>query len=73
MQNYIAIEIYSSGSTLKVVIKDYKTNRRCDLKNSDRAFPVAAVTCFDRHDTKSLFNIFNLNKVLLPMIFWQKY
>ena len=32
--------IYSSAATLKVVIKDYKTNRRYDIKNSDRACPV---------------------------------
>ena len=26
---------------------------RCDMKNSDRAFPVTAVTFFGRHVTKS--------------------
>ena len=45
-----------------------KTNRRCDIKNSDRACPVAAVACFDRHVTKSLIKTFNLNKVPLRLI-----
>ena len=47
MQNYIAIGISSSAATLKVVMEG------CDIKNSDRAFPVAEVACFDRHVTKS--------------------
>ena len=60
MQNYfsivyqlIKIGIYSSAAILKVVTRDCKTNRRCEIKNSDRACPVAAVACFDRHVTKS--------------------
>ena len=38
------------------------------MKNSDRACPVAAVAFFDRHVTKSLMKLFNLNKVPLPLI-----
>ena len=70
MQNYIAIGyqlikigISSSAATLEFMIKNCKTNRRCDMKSCDRACPVAAVACFDRHVTKSLINVFNLNKV----------
>ena len=42
MQNYFSICIYSSAATEDVI-----------SKNSDRACPVAAVACFDRHVTKS--------------------
>ena len=37
-------------------------------KNSDRACPVAAVACFDRHVTKSLIKTFNLNIDPLPLL-----
>ena len=42
------------------------------MKNSDRACPVTAVACFDRRITKSL-NLFDLNVVVLPLIFSQNY
>ena len=38
------------------------------FQNSDRACPVAAVACFDRHVTKSLIKTFNLNKEPLPLL-----
>ena len=40
------------------------------IKNSDCAFPVTAVACFDRHFivTKSLIKIINVNVVLFPLI-----
>ena len=50
---------------IKKIIKDYKTNRRCDKKNGDRVFfslNVTAVACFDRHFDKSLINILVLYK-----------
>ena len=31
------------------------------IKNNDRACPISAVACFDRHVIKTLINIFNLN------------
>ena len=64
MQNYFSICIYSSAATLKVV----KRTEDVISKNSDRACPVAAVACFDRHVTKSLIKTFNLNKDPLPLL-----
>ena len=65
----IKIGIFSSASNLKVVIKGLSTNKRCNIKHCDRDCPVAAVACFARYVTKSLINMFNLNKVILPLIF----
>ena len=50
-------------ATLKVVInlKGLSNEQICDIKNSDRACSVTAIACFNRHVTKSLINIFNLN------------
>ena len=54
MQNYFSICIYSSAATLKSCDKNIvKRTEDVISKNSDRACPVAAVACFDRHVTKS--------------------
>ena len=74
LDKIIKIGISSSAVPLiTLCLKDYKTNRRCDIKNSDRACPVTVDACLDRHLTKSLINIFHLNVVLLPLIFQQNY
>ena len=68
MQNYFSICIYSSAATQSCDKNIVKRTEDVISKNSDRACPVAAVACFDRHVTKSLIKTFNLNKDPLPLL-----
>ena len=71
MQNYFSFCIYSSAISSNSQSCDKNIVKRTEdvkSKNSDRACPVAAVACFDRHVTKSLIKTFNLNKDPLPLL-----